>query len=117
MLLKVKADSDWLGDISYVNTSAVTSTVNQHIHHPGAVTSNIWYVVTAGIRVGIFVSWCVSPACPIIKPRLFSPRHDAAPYVKDLDSAIHYSWSRRADAFAAFQHALISGNVRIIARS
>ena len=53
----IRADPDWLGDISYVDTSAVTSTVNQYVHHPGAVASDVWYVITVGTRVGIFVSW------------------------------------------------------------
>ena len=53
----IRADPDWLGDISYVDTSAVTSTVNQYVHHPGAVASDVWYVVTVGTRVGIFISW------------------------------------------------------------
>ena len=61
MLRHIKRDQQWVGDILYVDTSAVTVT-DQQIHKPvrGAV-SDTWYIITAGTRVGVFTSWCVVP--------------------------------------------------------
>ena len=58
MLRWIKADPQWLGDISYVDTSAVGTVTNQQIHKPGSnAQSSNWYVIVAGTRVGIFTSW------------------------------------------------------------
>jgi hypothetical protein len=60
MLRCIKADRQWVGDTSYVDTSAIGTVVNQQTHKPGRdVLSDNWYAVIAGTRVGIFTSWYV----------------------------------------------------------
>ena len=117
MLLRIKADPDWLGDISYVDTTAVTSIVNQEVHHPGNIASRAWYVISAGTRVGIFISWYVFLADLFVEACLSSFRHDTAPYAHGINGSIYCRWPSRAEAFTAFQHALILGTVRLIRSS
>ena len=58
MLLQIQADDSWVGDMSYINISAVTSIEGQYIHNPDEfIESGNWHVMTAGTQVGIFTTW------------------------------------------------------------
>jgi len=58
MLRNIKADRQWVGDITYVDTSAIGNTIEQRINKPErGIQSDNWYSVVAGTRVGIFSSW------------------------------------------------------------
>lgn len=115
MLRSINADRQWVGDISYVDTSAVTIT-NQQIHKPSrGVVSSRWYIITAGTRVGIFTSWCVLAPYPHpVETNLPSVRTDVAPYTQGIRNAVHRSWPKKSTAFSYFQYALILGTVRLL---
>jgi len=59
MLRQIKANAFWVGDISYVNTTAFGDEgPEQRIHEPAAGdVSDRWYTITVGVQVGIFSSW------------------------------------------------------------
>jgi len=59
MLRQISVNQFWVGDISYVDTTAFGAEgPEQRIHEPaGDTISDRWYTITIGVQVGIFSSW------------------------------------------------------------
>lgn len=59
MLRQIRANEFWVGNISYVDTTAFGAEGQEHrIHEPADnAISDRWYAITVGVQVGIFSSW------------------------------------------------------------
>jgi hypothetical protein len=65
MLRWINSDPLWLGNINYINTSAIGGSLgNRKIIQPkDNVVANRWYRITVGREVGIFTLWHSLPVC------------------------------------------------------
>lgn len=59
MLKQISANRFWVGDISYVDTTAFGARgLDQWIHEPAVdAVSDRWYTIMIGRQVGIFSLW------------------------------------------------------------
>ena len=63
MLVQIKQDPDWLGDVSYIDTTKVGPVDKEWSVHqpPPGVASSEWYAICAGTHIGVFTSMYAFP--------------------------------------------------------
>jgi hypothetical protein len=90
------------------------SAIDDRSAEPIVGASGKWYVVTSGLKVGVFPNWYVMQVAHITR-HLLHPRIEASVYVENVKGSVHEAYSSRADAERAFREACEANEVSTIA--